>query len=346
MQEFRAKNGSTESANNGSPRFPIEGDIAKPGGRLHVGDAGSAAAAGANPRRRLAPPHLPPLVHQKTEAHHLAGVVLARGGVEIDVRPIFRWLMCDNYSSVGDENSGGDNDTSGNDGNRGCNSGSNNGGGNGNDDSGDGDSDNGGDGEDDNGSDSNNNDDNNSGSNDNGNGGSDNSSSGGGNNGGDADDNSSGGQIGKLRSKMEKLEAALYGPNCCTDLKSRPRSKHVLRIGAFDHTGKQYSSPEEMKVALERYKAMRGNAPERLASGSDDFTMFLWEPFINKHLKTRRTGHQQLVNHVYFSPDGQWIASASFDKSVKLRNGTIGKFVAAFRGHVGPVYIVSFPLYI
>lgn len=46
----------------------------------------------------------------------------------------------------------------------------------------------------------------------------------------------------------------------------------------------------------------------------------------------------QLVNHVYFSPDGQWIASASFDKSVKLWNGTTGKFVAAFRGHVGPVY--------
>ncbi|BAU01130.1 Notchless protein-like protein [Vigna angularis] len=102
------------------------------------------------------------------------------------------------------------------------------------------------------------------------------------------------------------------------------------------------SSPEEMKkVALERYQAMRGNAPERLVSGSDDFTMFLWEPFVNKHPKTRMTGHQQLVNHVYFSPDGLWVASASFDKSVKLWNGTTGKFVAAFRGHVGPVYQIS-----
>lgn len=41
---------------------------------------------------------------------------------------------------------------------------------------------------------------------------------------------------------------------------------------------------------------------------------------------------------MYFSPDGQWIASASFDKSVKLWNGVTGSFVAAFRGHVGPVY--------
>lgn len=119
-------------------------------------------------------------------------------------------------------------------------------------------------------------------------------------------------------------------------------TEYVLRTGAFDHTGKQYSSPDEMKkVALERYNTTRGTAPERLVSGSDDFTMFLWEPFINKHPKTRMTGHQQLVNHVYFSPDGQWIASASFDKSVKIWNGTTGKFVTAFRGHVGPVYQIS-----
>ncbi|KAI7725242.1 hypothetical protein M8C21_014638 [Ambrosia artemisiifolia] len=119
-------------------------------------------------------------------------------------------------------------------------------------------------------------------------------------------------------------------------------TEYVLRTGAFDHTRKQYSSPEEMKTAaLERYNKMKGNAPERLVSGSDDFTMFLWEPSVSKHPKTRMTGHQQLVNHVYFSPDGQWIASASFDKSVKLWNGITGKFVAAFRGHVGPVYQIS-----
>ncbi|KAF2293450.1 hypothetical protein GH714_001880 [Hevea brasiliensis] len=89
---------------------------------------------------------------------------------------------------------------------------------------------------------------------------------------------------------------------------------YVLRTGAFDHTGKIYSSPEEMKkVALERYNKMKGNGPERLVSGSDDFTLFLWEPAVSEHHKTHMTGHQKLVNHVYFSPDGQWVASASFD---------------------------------
>lgn len=36
-------------------------------------------------------------------------------------------------------------------------------------------------------------------------------------------------------------------------------------------------------------------------------------------------GHQQLVNDVRFSPDTRYIASASFDKSVKLWDGKTGK---------------------
>lgn len=40
---------------------------------------------------------------------------------------------------------------------------------------------------------------------------------------------------------------------------------------------------------------MKGDAPERLVSGSDDFTMFLWEPSKDKRPKTRMTGHQQVL---------------------------------------------------
>lgn len=44
---------------------------------------------------------------------------------------------------------------------------------------------------------------------------------------------------------------------------------------------------------------------------------------------------------VCFSPDGRYVLSASFDKSIKLWDGIKGTFMATFRGHVGPVYQVA-----
>eukprot|EP00798_Chlamydomonas_sp_ICE-L_P015895 gene15895-22029_t len=143
-------------------------------------------------------------------------------------------------------------------------------------------------------------------------------------------------------------------------------TEHVLRTGAFDHHGVAPSDPVEHKAqALTRYKqategqaermvsgsdgftmflwilwyneATKGQA-ERMVSGSDDFTMFLWKPSESKQHIARMTGHVQLINQVQFSPDGRWILSASFDKSIKLWDGEKGTFAATFRSHVGPVY--------
>ena len=72
------------------------------------------------------------------------------------------------------------------------------------------------------------------------------------------------------------------------------------------------------QVALERYNKMKGNAPERLVSGSDDFTMFLWEPAVSKHPKTRMTGHQQVC--VYSGMQlSLWFSSC--DKNAKHNLG-------------------------
>jgi ribosome assembly protein 4 len=93
-----------------------------------------------------------------------------------------------------------------------------------------------------------------------------------------------------------------------------------------------------LQAAKERFDEATGGEPERLVSGSDDHTLFLWCPSKDKKPICRMTGHQQLINDVKFSPDGRWLLSASFDKSVKLWDGLNGKFLATMRGHVGPVY--------
>jgi ribosome assembly protein 4 len=115
---------------------------------------------------------------------------------------------------------------------------------------------------------------------------------------------------------------------------------YAIRSGPFNHEVRKFKDLEEKRVAAkERYdETMKLCGGERLLSGSDDFSLFLWRPLESKAPITRMTGHQKVVNQVAFSPDGRWFASASFDKSVRLWDGRTGRYVHAFRGHVGEVY--------
>uniref|UniRef100_A0A0N5BFC0 WD_REPEATS_REGION domain-containing protein n=1 Tax=Strongyloides papillosus TaxID=174720 RepID=A0A0N5BFC0_STREA len=118
---------------------------------------------------------------------------------------------------------------------------------------------------------------------------------------------------------------------------------YVLRTGPFDLKNEcRVNSDSEIKnVALERYNSIKGPGHEKLVSGSDDFTLFLWEPYDNKKSIGRMTGHQQLINQVLFSPDSRYIASASFDKSIKIWDGKTGKYITSLKGHVQAVYQIS-----
>jgi ribosome assembly protein 4 len=122
-------------------------------------------------------------------------------------------------------------------------------------------------------------------------------------------------------------------------------SDYVCRTGPFDHHKGQmkFETPAlAYQAAKEKYTAFREEqGPERLVSGSDDYTLFLWHPADDKHPVKRLTGHQQAVNHIAFSPDGRYFASASFDKKVKLWNGFSGDFLTTLTGHVGAVYQVA-----
>ncbi|OUL37177.1 hypothetical protein BV372_03540, partial [Nostoc sp. T09] len=58
---------------------------------------------------------------------------------------------------------------------------------------------------------------------------------------------------------------------------------------------------------------------QKLASGSGDNTIKIWDISTGKAIKTL-TGHSSAVNSVVFSPDGQNLASGSDDKTIILWN--------------------------
>lgn len=62
---------------------------------------------------------------------------------------------------------------------------------------------------------------------------------------------------------------------------------YVLRTGAYEPSeygrlNKAETEEELKQKALERYNLIRQVGPERLVSGSDDFTLFLWNPETDK----------------------------------------------------------------
>jgi ribosome assembly protein 4 len=123
-------------------------------------------------------------------------------------------------------------------------------------------------------------------------------------------------------------------------------TEYALRIGPYDENGRRPTNDADLTKAVaacrERYDKVLAETggDELLVSGSDDFTLFVWSPTKSKKGVVRCTGHQQPVNYVLYSPNGLYIASASFDNSVRLWDGITGKFITTFRGHVESVYQV------
>ena len=69
--------------------------------------------------------------------------------------------------------------------------------------------------------------------------------------------------------------------------------------------------------------------------------MKIWDSATGEELLTLK-GHAGVVYGVAFSPDGQRLASASSDQTVKIWDSATGKELFSFKGHAGGVRSVAF----
>ena len=79
----------------------------------------------------------------------------------------------------------------------------------------------------------------------------------------------------------------------------------------------------------------------KLASGSKDKTVRLWDTFTNDELVTLRK-HTGSINALAFSPDGKMLASGSTDKTVQLWDTTTGAHLATFNEHIKGIAALTF----
>jgi WD40 repeat protein len=78
-----------------------------------------------------------------------------------------------------------------------------------------------------------------------------------------------------------------------------------------------------------------------LASGSDDYTIKLWDVATGQEVRTLK-GHTYFVLSVAFSPDGRLLASGSGDRTIKLWDVASGSLVRTLTGHTNWVRSVAF----
>jgi len=82
---------------------------------------------------------------------------------------------------------------------------------------------------------------------------------------------------------------------------------------------------------------------KRLASGSDDKTVRVWDAETGATVLGPLRGHNDSVSSIAFSPDGKRLASGSWDKTVRVRDAETGATVLGLlKGHDHSVNSIAF----
>ncbi len=69
-------------------------------------------------------------------------------------------------------------------------------------------------------------------------------------------------------------------------------------------------------------------------------TVQVWEVATGRQI-VKYSGHSDRICSVAWSPDGSYIASASYDTTVQIWEAATGRLVYTYRGHRYPVYTVA-----
>ena len=178
-----------------------------------------------------------------------------------------------------------------------------------------------------------------------------------------------------LASGCEERRIRLWNAHTGKHLRTLEGHKKAVYSVSFSPDGKSLASiSEDRTIRLwnahtgESLRTLKGHlgavmsvafSPDgkTLASGSEDKTIRFWNTHTGKCLRTLgnppralginpnpRTllGHEETVYTVAFSPDGNYLASGSGDKTIRLWNAHTGKHLKTLEGHIGYVASVAF----
>ncbi len=127
--------------------------------------------------------------------------------------------------------------------------------------------------------------------------------------------------------------------------------KNLLVSTSFDYSVLVWELDEvrEIKQLMGHEAAVNvakfSNSGKLLATAGDDAKIFLWDfykPVIPKTSRFILDEHTAKVVDIDFSRDNQYLASASWDHSIKIWDAETGKLVKSIFGHDGPVNSVKF----